>query len=108
MFVEKLNAIDLHKFIKENIDETVKAVDIRPNLINNKISGFVYAKTNSDLEPNFIYFNDSKFVISLSNYSTSKKIANLAPEDINLLWQKFLYTKFGVKYLDFLNSETTK
>ena len=102
MYVEKLDAIDLHKFIKENLDETIKIVDLRKSQTSNQKVGTIYANSKQGLEPNFIIFNDTSFTISVSNHSCSKKLETLTPEDVNRLWQKFLYAKFGKVYLDCL------
>lgn len=101
MFIEKLNAIELHKFIKENLDETVVSVDIRPALskkAGNKKVAKIYNQTKSGKELNFVIYDDTNFCISTSNFNNSNKIKSLTPKNINLLWRKFMYQKFGEEY----------
>lgn len=105
MFIEKLDAIMLHKFLKEHIDETVKSVDIRPRKIGDfgdKKVGIIYTQTTQGLEANFILYNDKTFCISVSNHSNSKLLKNLTSEDITVLWQEFLSKTFGNKYKNYL------
>ena len=104
MFAEKIDAVELHKFIKENIDETVKSVALRPALSKktNKLTALIYTQTDNGKEANYVVYDDKSFTISTSNNSLSEKISELTPMDIRFLWQKFLREKFGVNYRNFL------
>ena len=107
MFVEKLNARIIHKFIKQFIDETVTTVDLRNSSIENsdKRKGIIYAQTKQGLEPNLIVYDDKSFCISVSNYSESKLLKSLSEKQINFLWQEYLTKTFGNEYFEHL-SET--
>lgn len=98
MLAEKINAIDMHKFIKENLNENCKTVDLRDNELSSKNVkvGRIYIKTNEGLELNYILYNDHKFCISSTNKSISKKLEKMSPTEINEAWHNFLisHSKF--------------
>ena len=111
MFVEKLNAIELHKFVKENIDESVISVDIRPSLSQKEElkTAIIYSKTTQGTEANLIFYSNKKFCITYGK-EQSLKLKELDAEKINVLWKSFLASKFGAEYYNFLkqNLEISK
>lgn len=101
MYSKKLNAVQLHQFIKENLHENCVSVDLRKTEFDTPTIKYAHINIKGEniIEPNIIVFNDEHFCISTSNKTKSEKLSNLSGEEINKLWQQFLYATFGKDYL---------
>ena len=101
MISTKLDAIKMHKFIKENLHHDCVCVDLRPTQYDSKSLkyGIIYIKTEDGNEANFIMFNDEKFCISTSNKTKNEKLNSMSTEQINKIWQQYLCLTFGASYM---------
>ena len=105
MFVEKLNAIELHTFLKE-ICPTVVSVDIRmAEKCNSSVKiAYILNKIEDKTENNVIFYSDNKFCISTGkDYEINK-----TPFEINNLWKQYLASKFGKEYFDHMRSQQSE
>ena len=105
MFVERLNAIELHAFLKE-ICPSVVSVDIRmAEKCNSSVKiAYILNKIEDKAESNVIFYSDNKFCISTGKgYEINK-----TPLEINNLWKQYLASKFGKEYFDQLSRQQTE